>query len=80
MPTPQRLVPLVEQFDWGCQRLHDRMTGPAGDSGTGTPIEVVPITDDESLGAGAGLLVDPPPGGGPGAGRRLPGRRGGVGP
>ena len=46
MPAPPRLVPLLEQFDWGCQRLHDRMTGPEGDSGTGTPIEVVPMTDD----------------------------------
>jgi len=49
MPTPQRLVPLVQQFDWGCRRLHDRMTGPAGDSGTGTAIEIVPMTDDEYL-------------------------------
>jgi hypothetical protein len=46
MPPP-RLVPLLEQFDWGCRRLHDRMSGPEGDSGTGTPVEIVPMTDDE---------------------------------
>jgi hypothetical protein len=49
MPAPPRLVPLLEQFDWGCRRLHDRMTGPEGDSGTGTPIEIVPLTDGEYL-------------------------------
>ena len=49
MPVPPRLVPLLEQFDWACQRLHDRMSGPAGDSGTGTPIEIPALTDDEYL-------------------------------
>jgi hypothetical protein len=47
MPTPPRLVPLLEQFDFARERLVDRMTGPAMDSGDGTRIEVGPMTDDE---------------------------------
>ena len=49
MTTPPRLVPLLEQFDWACERLTDRMTGPAGDSGTGVSIAVPPMTDAEYL-------------------------------
>ncbi len=49
MATPPRLVPLLEQFDWACLRLLNRMTGPACDSGTGTPIPVTPMTDEEYL-------------------------------
>ena len=49
MTTPLRLVPLLEQFDWACERLTDRMTGPAGDSGTGVSIAVPPMTDAEYL-------------------------------
>jgi hypothetical protein len=47
MATPSRLVPLLEQFDWACQRLHDRMTGPDGDSGTGLRTEIPSMTDEE---------------------------------
>ena len=49
MPLPSRLVPLLAQFDWGRERLTLRMTGPAGDSGNGTAIEIPPMTDDEYL-------------------------------
>jgi hypothetical protein len=47
--TPARLAPLLEQFDWGCMRLANRMLGPEVDSGTGTPVTVEPMTDDEYL-------------------------------
>jgi hypothetical protein len=47
METPARLVPLLEQFDWGCLRLINRMTGPDFDSGSGSPVTVEPLTDDE---------------------------------
>ena len=49
MATPPRLVPLLEQFDWACLRLLNRMTGPEVDSGNGMPIAVPPITDEEYL-------------------------------
>ena len=47
MATPPRLVPLLEQFDWACLRLLNRMTGPEVDSGNGVPIAVPPLTDEE---------------------------------
>lgn len=47
--TPPRLVPLLEQFDWACLRLLNRMTGPVVDSGNGTPVEVPPMTTGEYL-------------------------------
>ena len=47
MATPSRLVPLLEQFDWACLRLLNRLTGPEADSGNGMPIAVPPMTDDE---------------------------------
>lgn len=47
MDTPPRLVPLLEQFDWGCLRLLNRMTGPDVDSGNGSPAAVEPMTDAE---------------------------------
>ena len=28
MATPPRLEPLLEQFDWACRRLVNRMSGP----------------------------------------------------
>jgi hypothetical protein len=49
MATPPRLVPLLEQFDWACLRLLNRMTGPEVDSGNGMPIAVPPLTDEEYL-------------------------------
>jgi hypothetical protein len=49
MATPRRLVPLLEQFDWACLRLLNRMTGPEVDSGTGSPVSVPAMTDDEYL-------------------------------
>jgi hypothetical protein len=45
--TPARLAPLLEQFDWGCLRLVNRMLGPEVDSGSGTPVAVEPMTDAE---------------------------------
>jgi hypothetical protein len=45
--TPSRLVPLLEQYDWACLRLLNRMTGPVVDSGNGTPVEVPPMTTEE---------------------------------
>ncbi|MGA5700495.1 DinB family protein [Peterkaempfera bronchialis] len=49
MPTPPRLIPLLQQFDFACKRLTDRMAGPVVDSGNGTDVEVGPMTDDEYL-------------------------------
>jgi truncated hemoglobin YjbI len=47
MATPPRLVPLLEQYEWACMRLLNRMTGPEADSGTGTPIPASFMTDEE---------------------------------
>jgi hypothetical protein len=47
MSTPLRLVPLLEQYDWACTRLRDRMTGPYGDSGNGMRTEIPSMTDEE---------------------------------
>jgi hypothetical protein len=49
MDTPRRLEPLLEQFDWACQRLVNRMSGHEVDSGDGTPVAAVPMTDEEYL-------------------------------
>ena len=49
MTTPPRLVPLLQQFDFARNRLADRMRGPVMDSGDGTSVEVLPMTDDEYL-------------------------------
>jgi hypothetical protein len=46
---PARLGPLLEQYDFARQRLTDRMSGPEVDSGNGTLVKVVPITDAEYL-------------------------------
>jgi hypothetical protein len=47
MDTPPRLAPLLEQYDWGCMRLINRMTGPEMDSGNGSPVPVPPMTTAE---------------------------------
>jgi hypothetical protein len=47
MATPPRLVPLLEQFDWACARLDDRIIGPDGDSGNGLRTEIPAMTDEE---------------------------------
>ncbi|MGW8379090.1 DinB family protein [Streptomyces sp. ODS28] len=52
---PPRLVPLLEQFDYAYGRLRDRLAGPAMDSGNGTQVKVLPLTDAE-------LLWEPVPG------------------
>ncbi|MET4645742.1 DinB family protein [Streptomyces sp. NPDC006539] len=49
MATPPRLIPLLQQFDFARGRLADRMTGPVMDSGNGTDVEVVSMTDEEYL-------------------------------
>jgi hypothetical protein len=49
MDIPPRLAPLLEQFDWGCLRLINRMTGPEVDSGNGSPIPAPPMTPEEFL-------------------------------
>jgi hypothetical protein len=49
MDIPARLAPLVEQFDWGCLRLINRMTGPEVDSGNGSPVPVTQMTSEEYL-------------------------------
>jgi hypothetical protein len=49
MRMPARLVPLLEQFDWACGRLLNRLTGPVGDSGDGSAVEIPPLTDAEYL-------------------------------
>jgi hypothetical protein len=47
METPPRLTPLLEQFDWACLRLLNRMTGPEVDSGNGSPVPASLMTDEE---------------------------------
>jgi hypothetical protein len=47
--APPRLVPLLAQFDFARQRLADRIGGQTMDSGDGSVIDVVPMTDDEYL-------------------------------
>jgi DinB superfamily len=47
MDIPPRLAPLLEQFDWACLRLLNRMTGPESDSGNGSPVPVQPLTSEE---------------------------------
>ena len=47
MEVPPRLAPLLDQFEWGCLRLINRMTGPEADSGNGSPVKVEPMTDEE---------------------------------
>ncbi|MEV6837809.1 DinB family protein [Streptomyces sp. NPDC051133] len=49
MKTPARLRPLLDQFDFACERLLGRLTGPAMDSGDGTRTRVEPLGDDEYL-------------------------------
>ena len=49
MPTPPRLVPLLEQFDHAAGRLLARLRGPLLDSGDGNEIEVPVLTDEEYL-------------------------------
>ncbi|MEU5919889.1 DinB family protein [Streptomyces sp. NPDC047141] len=49
MPLPERLVPLLDQFDFAQKRLADRMAGPVVDSGNGADVEVGPMTDAEYL-------------------------------
>ncbi|MFJ5306641.1 DinB family protein [Streptomyces sp. NPDC088350] len=44
---PPRLAPLLDQFDFACERLSSRMTGPVMDSGDGTDTRVGPMTDAE---------------------------------
>ncbi|MFH8569374.1 DinB family protein [Streptomyces sp. NPDC017993] len=47
--TAPRLDPLLEQFDFACERLAGRMTGPVMDSGDGSETAVCPMTDEEFL-------------------------------
>ncbi|MFF1905231.1 DinB family protein [Kitasatospora sp. NPDC058218] len=49
MTIPARLAPLLEQYDFACKRLADRLAGPVMDSGNGTDVAVGPMTDDEYL-------------------------------
>ncbi|MFJ8667536.1 DinB family protein [Streptomyces sp. NPDC093600] len=49
MAIPARLTPLLDQFDFARERLTRRMAGPFVDSGNGTDVEVVPLTDEEYL-------------------------------
>jgi hypothetical protein len=46
---PPRLLALLDQFDFACKRLADRLTGPQVDSGDGVSIDVTGMTDDEYL-------------------------------
>jgi hypothetical protein len=47
MDVPERLTPLLNQFDFGCERLVHRMQGPLLNSGNGVDIPVPVMTDDE---------------------------------
>jgi hypothetical protein len=44
---PPRLAPLLDQFDFACERLSGRLTGPVMDSGDGTHTRVGAMTDEE---------------------------------
>nr|WSY49089.1 DinB family protein [Streptomyces sp. NBC_00886] len=44
---PRRLAPPLDQFDFVCERLSGRTTGPVMDSGDGTDTRVGPMTDEE---------------------------------
>jgi hypothetical protein len=47
--TSSRLAPLLDQFDFACERLAARLTGPVMDSGDGSDTEVAALTDEEYL-------------------------------
>ncbi|MET9789518.1 DinB family protein [Streptomyces canus] len=49
MNAGPRLTPLLDQFDWSCERLAGRLTGPVMDSGDGSRTPVGAMTDDEYL-------------------------------
>ncbi|MEV7534709.1 MULTISPECIES: DinB family protein [Streptomyces] len=49
MAIPDRLAPLLAQFDFARQRLTDRLAGPVVNSGNGTDVPVGPMTDAEYL-------------------------------
>ncbi|MFJ9112518.1 DinB family protein [Streptomyces sp. NPDC102283] len=49
MTLPPRLIPLLEQFGFGRERLLPRLAGPVTDSGNGVDIVVTPLGDDEHL-------------------------------
>ncbi|MBB2922297.1 DinB family protein [Cellulomonas cellasea] len=49
MSVPQRLAPLLAQYDVARERLVHRLVGPTVDSGDGEPVAVPPLTDDEYL-------------------------------
>ncbi|MFJ2442414.1 MULTISPECIES: DinB family protein [unclassified Streptomyces] len=46
---PPRLAPLLDQFDFACERLIGRIAGPVMNSGNGTEIAVTPMTTEEYL-------------------------------
>lgn len=47
MAIPDRLAPLLAEFDFARKRLTDRLSGPVVDSGNGTDVPVGPMTDAE---------------------------------
>lgn len=47
--TPPRMIPLLDQFAFTCERLTHRLVGPEMDSGDGENIAVSALTDDEYL-------------------------------
>jgi hypothetical protein len=47
--VPSRLAPLLDEFDWACERLLARMRGPERDSGNGMSVPDAPMTDAEYL-------------------------------
>jgi hypothetical protein len=49
MTTPPRLRPLLDQYDFACERLVGRLRGPVMDSGDGADTRVEPLTDGEYL-------------------------------
>ncbi|MFE3434482.1 DinB family protein [Streptomyces sp. NPDC059171] len=49
MTIPPRLSPLLEQFDFACERLLARLAGPVMDSGNGVDIGVTTLGDEEYL-------------------------------
>ncbi|MEI5036381.1 hypothetical protein RB201_38110 [Streptomyces sp. S1A(2023)] len=55
MILPPRLVPLLEQFDFACERLLTRLAGPVMDSGNG--VDIVWWVNQEVLHHGAEIAL-----------------------
>jgi len=58
MTAGPRLTPLLDQFDWSCERLAGRLTGPVMDSGDGSSTPVGAAPEPGGTGSRRLLLTD----------------------